>query len=422
VRVRRLQSQGVDVERVSAGERAAINLAGIKGSAIHRGDELTTPHAFEASCRHLVHLRILADAVRGLKHRHEVRVHLGANQATAQVLMGQRSVAPGQQAFAILRCETPIVAEYGQPFVLRQLSPARTIGGGTVIGPALRAAERQNRSLAAAAGLASSDAHERLAAYIDLRREVSFDETSQSWVGLKPSQCETVIKELEKRGEVVRIPGPQPRYVTIQRFRQLKELMTRRVQIELGRRKPASLVLLSVVLSAMKRQASAAVLDTLLENMTTKGELVRRDDRVGLPTGAELSNRQRSMLTTLVDEVSVAGPTPPTLKEFAERHGFSPKDLEAVVQVAVDEGKLIRLTPQLTMDRLALESLRQRLAQHFEKSPTAKVGEIREQWGITRKHAVPIFEFFDQCQITSRAGDVRSAGPRVSMPVDEAIT
>jgi hypothetical protein len=34
---------------------------------------------------------------------------------------------------------------------------------------------------------------------------------------------------------------------------------------------------------------------------------------------------------------------------------------------------------------------------------------------------VPIFEFFDQCQITSRAGDIRSAGPRVSMPVSEAI-
>ena len=93
--------------------------------------------------------------------------------------MGQREVAPGETAFAVLRCETPIVAEYGQPFVLRQLSPARTIGGGTIIGPALRAADRQNRCLAAAAGLASADAHVRLAAYIDLRREASFDDSQR---------------------------------------------------------------------------------------------------------------------------------------------------------------------------------------------------------------------------------------------------
>ncbi|HTM53047.1 MAG TPA: SelB C-terminal domain-containing protein, partial [Pirellulales bacterium] len=92
------------------------------------------------------------------------------------------------------------------------------------------------------------------------------------------------------------------------------------------------------------------------------------------------------------------------------------------VQVAVDLGRLVRLSPQLAIDRAALESLRQGLAQHFQKHPTATVSEMREQWKITRKHAVPIFEFFDQCQITSRAGDLRSPGPRISLSIDEAIT
>lgn len=422
VRVRRLQSQGVDVEQVSAGERAAINLVGIKSSTIRRGDELTTPDAFEPSTRHLVQMRILPDAARGLKHRQPVRVHLGANQATAQVLMSQRTVAPGESAFAILRCETPIVAEYGQPFVLRQLSPARTIGGGTIIGPALRAADRKNRCLAIAAGLASADAHERLAAYIDLRREVTFDETAESWVGLNRSQCETAVGELEKNGRVVRIPGTPPTFITAQRFEQLKERLIARCQTELERRRPASFVPLSVVLSAMKRHASPAVLEALLIVMAENREIVRRENRIGLSTGPELSNRQRSILTALTAEVSAAGPTPPSIKEFAERHGHTLKELEPIVQVAVDEGQFVRLSPQIIMDRQALEALRQRLVDHFSKSPTAKVGEIREQWGITRKHAVPIFEYFDECQITSREGDLRSAGPRISIPVDEAIT
>ena len=52
----------------------------------------------------------------------------------------------------------------------------------------------------------------------------------------------------------------------------------------------------------------------------------------------------------------------------------------------------------------------------FSSIRPPKISEIREQWGITRKHAVPIFEFFDQCQITVRAGDLRSAGPRISLP------
>jgi selenocysteine-specific elongation factor len=422
VRIRRLQSQGSDVEQVTAGERAAVNLAGVKASEINRGDELTTPNAFDAASRHLVQLRILGDAPRALKHRQEVRLHLAANQVTAQLLLGQRSVAPGEKAFAIMRCEEPIVAEYGQPIVIRQLSPAMTIGGGSVIGPSLRAPLRHNRALAAAAGLASDDPRERLAAFIDLQHEASFGEACESWIGLDQSQCKYVLSSMESRGEVVRIPSPELRFVATAHFRQLKDRLIRRCQAELERRRPARLVLLSVILSAMKRAASEDVLGALLTDMATKGELLLRGDRVGLPTGAELSNRQRIMLTKLVEEVSQAGATPPTLKEFAERHALPLQEVQAVVQVAIDDGQLIRLTPQLTMDRAALELLRQKLARHFEKSPTAKVGEIREQWGITRKHAVPIFEFFDERMITSRSGDIRSAGPCLQTPIDEAIT
>jgi selenocysteine-specific elongation factor len=331
-------------------------------------------------------------------------LHLGANQVTAQVLMGQRGVAPGESAFAILRCEAPIVAEYGQPFVLRQPSPARTIGGGAIILPALRTADRQGRCLAAAADLASNDAHRRLAAYLDLHGETRFDASSESRLGLSLTKFEAAIAALESRGEVVSIAGSPPIVVGARRFQQLQELFVRRVHTELERRRPASLVLLSVILSAMKRHASPAVLESLLHKLVAKREIVWRGERVGLPSGAELSNRQRGMLAAFVADVSGAGPAPPTLREFAER------------------GMLVRLTPQLAMDRVALESLRQRLARHFDESPTAKVGEIREQWGITRKHAVPIFEFFDQVQITSRAGDIRSAGPRVSIPLGEAVT
>jgi selenocysteine-specific elongation factor len=419
VRVRRLQSQGTDVEQVSAGQRAAINLAGVKATAIRRGDELAASGAYEPGRRHLVRLRILPDAPRGIKNRQPVRVHLGANQATAQVLMQERAIGPGGIAFGILRCDSPIVAEYGQPFVLRQLSPARTIGGGTIVSPALRPTDRQNRCLAAAEALAGDDLHARLAAYVDLRREATFDEASESWVGLPPGECQRVLQELERRGEIVRIPAAQSRFVSKQRFCKLKARMLREVQAELERRRPASLVLLSVVMSGMSRHASEPVLDAMLADMVARREIVLRGERVGLPSGAELSNRQRGLLVTLVEEVTGAGATPPTLKEFAERHGQSERDLEPLVQVAVDEGLLIRLTPQIVINREALEALRQRLAAHFNKSPTAKVGEMREQWGITRKHAVPIFEFFDQCQITSRSGDIRSAGPRVAVPVGE---
>lgn len=422
VRIRRLQSQGADVESVVAGERAAINLVGIKASAIHRGDELTTPDAYEPARRHLVELRMLTDAGHKLRHRQILRVHLGANQATAQVLLGQRDVAPGQAAFAVLNCETPIIAEYGQPFVLRQLSPARTIGGGKIIAPALRPADRLNHSLACAPGLASTNPGVRLKAHLDLRRESTPASAGESWTGLNPSQIETVVRQLVAKKEVIRTAGPQPVLITAERFEQLKLRWLARCQAELERRRPASQVPLSVILSAIGRHASMPVLEALLQTMIARDELIRRGDQIGLPTGPELTNRQRSLLDAVLAEIGSAGPTPPTLKELAEKHNYALQDLELLVQVAVDKGRLIRVSPQITIDRDALEKLRLSLAVRFQKQSTGTVSEFRELWQMTRKHAVPILEFFDQCQITKRAGDSRSAGPRISLPVDEAHT
>ena len=163
------------------------------------------------------------------------------------------------------------------------------------------------------------------------------------------SQCETVVSELEKRGEVVKNSrNPSRRLLPTQRFQQLKERLIARCQTELERRRPASFVPLSVVLSAMKRHASPAVLDALLLAMAEKREIVRRENRIGLSSGPELSNRQRNTLTALTAEVSAAGPTPPSIKEFAERHGHTLKDLEPIVQVAVDEGQFVRLRRRLS--------------------------------------------------------------------------
>jgi selenocysteine-specific elongation factor len=420
VRLRRMQSQGKDVESVSSGERAAINVVGVKASDMRRGGELVTPHTVEPGRRHLVQIRMLADVRQGLRHRQLVRVHLGANQVTAQLLLEHRLLTPGSTAFALMRCALPIVAEYAQPFVLRQLSPAATIGGGTFIAPALRSADRLKRCLAAAPGLSSPDPTTRVAAYLDLRRELTFNDNSESWIGLSPTECEAASDRLAERKEVVRGARPQPWHVSTQRFNKLKQKMLRISQQELERRRPALQLPAAVIFSAMSHCGSGAVLEAVLSDLAGRGELIRRGDHVGLPGGAELTQRQRQLLCSLLKQFVSAGRTPPSLKELADQHKLALRDLEPLVQVAVDEGQLMRLAPQIVIDRDALESLRQSLAEHFQRCPTAKVGELREQWGITRKHAVPIFEFFDKCAITLREGDLRSAGPRLAFPIGEA--
>lgn len=419
VRIRRLQSQGRDVESLTAGERAAINLVGIKATAIRRGDELITPGTIEPGRRYLIKVQVLPETKHALKHRQIFRLHLGASQVTAQVLLDQREVLPGQSTFAALRCASPTVAEYGQPFVLRQLSPAATIGGGTILAPALRTSDRFKRSLAVASGLASANPATRLNAYIELRREATFDENGPLQIGLDRFTCDVALQQLLSQKKIVLVQGSPPYYLTVERFDKLKQKLIRRCRQELERRRPASQVPVSIVLAALAPHASPTVLDALLADMVASREIVRRGERIGFPSGAKLSQRQQQQLGALLAQFAAAGPAPPTHKELSAQNKIPPRDLEALIQVALDEGQLVQISPLMAMEVRALEALRQSLAEYFQQQPTAKVGQLREQWEITRKHAVPIFEYFDQQQITSRAGDLRSPGPRLNIPIGE---
>jgi hypothetical protein len=66
------------------------------------------------------------------------------------------------------------------------------------------------------------DAHVRLAAYIDLRREAELEAASQSWIGRSPSHCEAVVERLIERDEIVRSGGSPPLLVAAGRFEQLR--------------------------------------------------------------------------------------------------------------------------------------------------------------------------------------------------------
>ena len=241
-------------------------------------------------------------------------------------------------------------------------------------------------------------------------------------LGLTSADCQTALQKLVQQKEIIASAGPTPSYVTAKRFAQLKQRLVRRCREELERRKPASQVPTSVILAALSSQTSAGMLEKLLDVTTVNREIIRRGERMGLPSGAELSAKQRQLLTVLLEGLITTGRAPPTLKELSEQHKVPLRDVEQLIQVGVDDGLLIKLSPQMAIDREALEGLRQSLADYFQRQPTAKVGELREQWGITRKHAVPIFEFFDNCRVTVRKDDLRTPGPRLLTPLGESNT
>ncbi len=133
VRVRGIHAQNQPASNGLAGQRCALNLAGVEKSEVQRGDWVLAPFLHAPTARLDVRFRLLADSS-PIKHWSPIHVHLGAAHVTGRIaLLEQESLAPGGETLAQLVLDKPVGAARGDRFIIRDASAQRTIGGGQVL-------------------------------------------------------------------------------------------------------------------------------------------------------------------------------------------------------------------------------------------------------------------------------------------------
>jgi selenocysteine-specific elongation factor len=151
VRVRAVQVHDEPVERAAAGQRVAVNLAGVAVTDVERGEVLA---AADAGIRptYLIDAQ-LEFANHEPEHGTRVHVHHGTRETPARVawLGGP---------FWQLRLEQPLVPLAEDRIVVRQIAPPDTIGGGKVLDPHPRKHGPSRDVLARLERLARGDAIE----------------------------------------------------------------------------------------------------------------------------------------------------------------------------------------------------------------------------------------------------------------------
>jgi selenocysteine-specific elongation factor len=137
-RVRSVQVHDEPVERAGAGQRVALNLAGVGWREVGRGDVVVDPGS-ELRAGYLLDAAVrLEPGARPLRESVRLHVHHGTREAPARVVPLEGELGPEAQAFAQLRLEAPLVAAAGDRVILRQVAPPDTVGGGVVVDAAPR--------------------------------------------------------------------------------------------------------------------------------------------------------------------------------------------------------------------------------------------------------------------------------------------
>lgn len=133
VRVRALQSHGVPAQTLGAGQRVALNLAGIERAQLHRGDSLAAPGTLTLTSCADGTLSLLPSAAFSVKTGSQLHFYCGTRELLCRCTLKNNGVLrPGETSPVRLHFPQPLAAQGGDKFVVRFLSPAVTVGGGVL--------------------------------------------------------------------------------------------------------------------------------------------------------------------------------------------------------------------------------------------------------------------------------------------------
>jgi selenocysteine-specific elongation factor len=409
-RVRGLQVHNQPVTAAVAGQRTAVNLQGLEKADLQRGDVLVTPGRYPATYMLDVTLSVLKDAPRPLKHRAQVRFHIGTSEIMGRVILLDRNeVQPGADAFAQLRLEAPAVAAPQDRYVLRSYSPVMTIAGGMIL-DTLPAKHKRHRPevIEHLTVLRDGAAVQRLTAHL-----YQADYAGLKWADfmfrspLDEASLHAVVTELQQRGVGVRIEDTPPWLVHHQQYERARAHMIRLLE-DFHRHYPLRPAMVTEELRSKFPGMEEKVFTTLLQDLATSGHLEVSRDKVKLTQHTvTLTPERQAVVDAMEQAFRQAQYQPPSVEEAFAAQKAPHDDERALLQVLVDQQKLVRLKGDLFYHRAILDDIEHQLRTYLEEKGEITAGEFRDLLHISRKYAIPLLEHFDNQRLTVRLGDKR---------------
>lgn len=417
VRIRGVQTHGKKVVKAVAGQRAALNLGGVETAEIARGDVLAPPRSLRPTQIVDVEIEVLAAAAKSLKSRQRVRFHVGTVEALAriQIIGESNEIAAGKTGFAQIRLEIPIVAPFGERFILRSYSPQRTIAGGKILNNSAVKHRRKDFSeiVSRLATLNSNDKAAQIRVFLEIAAESGLtieDLTARTaWRGdiLTANLSELILKKAVIQTENIFLARAAFEHLGEKTLAEIKnhhriEPLSRGLGRETLREKVFAHLapeIFRAILAELERRAQILIDKDVIRAGSYRLQL-DKSDQILLEKFEKIYAAAKLEVPTLEAAIAavIAGTT--ATRDKARK----------IFQLLIDNGELVRVTPEFYFRQTDLTELLEKLRQFAaNNSPdkTFDVAQFKDLAQISRKYAIPLLEYFDQTKRTRRVGEKR---------------
>ena len=431
VKVRGVQVHGEKRSEAAAGQRAAINLAGVEVEEIARGQALVTPGAFEETRLADAVVEVLPGA-KPLKHGARVRFHQGTAEilgrvaiigpaAAAAALRSGEDVAalviqPGGRAFVRLRLEAPAILARGDRYILRAYSPPVTIAGGLILDPRPpRTAIRTAAALARCRQLEFDPAlddggvaeQRAVAAMVEGAGPAGLSLAAMtSRAGVDPRRVDARANALVAAKLAVRAGDG---LIADGLYTRLKDAVVATLTLHHTRQPLSEGMPREELREHLFARGHPAVFDRVLVDLSGAGTIFVKD-RVALATHrVELTPEEERARAAIDRAYRDGGLTPPDAAAVAAASGAPAPAVERVLKLLQRRKTLVKVETLLFHEEALTRLKAEMTALKTAEGAAARidVARFKERFGVTRKFAIPLLEYLDRERVTRRVGESR---------------
>ena len=404
-RIRNLQVHSQDVQEAYAGQRVAVNLAGLKKTDLNKGDVIAVPDSMHTTMMIDIHLTVLKDCDREIRNATRLHLYHGARDILCKiVLLDRDSVGAGESCYAQLRLEEEIAVKTGDRFVLRFYSPVETIGGGVILDSNPFKHKRNDAAVLESLKLkeGGSDREKISAALRDYSARFETLDFLQIQTGIPKEQFEQQINKLIKDKVAFRVSDNV--VIHTDYLNRLKDSAVKLLESYHKENPLREGMKKDEFRNKLIKYEDISVVDKITDSLVNRKVLKYVNNCVAL---ADFEVQQDNNQQEIENAFLQGGFSPESPDQIAARFP-KVKNFKQVLESLVNTGKLVRVEEKILLHADYYNKALTLAKEHVDQNGQITLAEMRDLMGASRKFAVAVLEYWDKRGITKKVGDART--------------
>jgi len=408
-KIRGIQIHNEISRTAQVGQRTAINLQGIERAAIERGDVLTGISTLQPSSRLDIYMKYLAGSGKKLKNRTLVRFHTGTSETISRIILPDREeIDPGEETYAQVIPQTPVVAMSGDRFVIRSYSPVTTIGGGEIIDP-LAKKYRKHTHADEEERLLRGTADEKTAIILERAGLDGIPSRSLSIrTGLLPGEQEKILENMLSQKNAILIDRDEHRVVSSKAYGDLQDRILSAITAYHAKYPLKEGFSREELRTTLGRYIDPRLFNKALRDLEENGKIAAEKENVRIEGHrVNLKDEEVELREEIAGIYRDSALTPPSTRELMEKFSRKQDAVNDILAVMLNNKTLVRANEDLYFYKEAIDKLENDYKALLIREGKASPASFKEMTGLSRKFIIPLMEFFDKKKLTIRVENHR---------------